>query len=86
MYMVRKVLLDRQTAYEKAQLLRETKTIRELLGEPKPVYGGVERDAQLPSSTSATEHPASTHPPESQHQTSTPEVKRRSVLDRWPEN
>lgn len=82
MYRVRKVLVDRQTAYEKARLLRETKTISELLEEPEPVYGRAEDEAQFPSTTSATEHPISTQPPKSQPETSSSDVKRRSLLDR----
>jgi len=82
MQMVRSVLLDRQTAYEKARLLRETKTIGELLGGPQPEYEMMEPEDQPASSIPPTQDPAPADPPESEPQTSSSEVKRRSLLGR----
>lgn len=95
MDMIRKVLRDRQTAYEHAQILRETKTIQELLTEPEredtAIYTTPEPETPLsteapteaPSPTSASASPSEQPIPDERI---SPEERRRSLLGPRPED
>lgn len=86
MSMVRKVLRDRQTAYEQARLLRETKMIKELLEAPEPVYESPDPEIRAALSTASVELPVPSDMPGSQTQLSTQEERRRKLLGPRPED
>jgi len=83
--MIRRVLSDRQTAYEKAKLLRETKTVKELLGEPTSYHEAPIEESKPSPNASATDGSASLQESNVQPQRSAPR-ERRTVLGPRPES